>query len=319
MASKNQPADASQAPVAHPRNALSRGFGLLGDEWSLILLRLALQGQTKYSEFQESLPISHAVLTNRLDTLVREGLIDKRLYSERPPRSEYLLTEKGRSTWPILVAIWGWERTWVATHTYETPPMIHAACSSSFSPVVTCQACNQPTSAQDLDSRLAPGRTWRESVPETTTRRRSEARGGRAAHSFYPDTMAAFGNRWSAAILGAAFLGVKRFSDFHSLLGVPQGLLADRLSSLCEHSILTQVQTAERADWAEYQLSAKGLGLFPVVATTIDWSEHWMGTPGARVVEMTHQTCGHDFHSVIACDQCHQPLQGNAIRIGTAT
>ena len=88
----------------------------------------------KYSEFQASLPISHAVLTNRLETLVREGLIEKRLYSERPPRSEYVLTEQGRSTWPILAAIWGWERAWVTTHSYATPPMFGAPRAPRSSP-----------------------------------------------------------------------------------------------------------------------------------------------------------------------------------------
>ena len=183
--------------------------------------------------------------------------------------------------------------------------------------MLTCQACHGPAPAHDLDSHLAPGRTWRESVPETTTRRRSDSRGNPVEHSFYPDTMAAFGNRWSSALIGAAFLGIKRFSDFQSRLGVPPGLLADRLSSLCEHGILTQVRTAARPDWAEYRLTGKGLGLFPVVATTIDWSEHWLGTPGARVIEMTHQTCGSEFHGVLVCDQCHRALHGNEIRIDT--
>ncbi len=77
-------------------NALARGFGLLGDEWSLFLLRLTLQGLTRYSEFRAALPISHAVLSSRLETLVREGLLEKRVYQEHPVRAEYLLTERGR-------------------------------------------------------------------------------------------------------------------------------------------------------------------------------------------------------------------------------
>ena len=77
-------------------NALARGFGLLGDEWSLFLLRLMLQGLTRYSEFRAALPISHAVLTARLDTLAREQLVDKRVYQQHPVRSEYVLTQRGR-------------------------------------------------------------------------------------------------------------------------------------------------------------------------------------------------------------------------------
>lgn len=93
-------ADGAPAPQANrgqlEPNALARGFGLLGDEWSLFLLRLTLQGLTRYSEFRAALPISHAVLSSRLETLVREGLLEKRVYQEHPVRAEYLLTERGR-------------------------------------------------------------------------------------------------------------------------------------------------------------------------------------------------------------------------------
>lgn len=316
MTSPDTAAD-SPAGVSPPvPNALARGFGLLGDEWSLFLLRLAMQGLTKYSEFRAALPISHAVLTSRLDTLVREQLIEKRPYSERPPRSEYVLTERGGATWPILVAIWGWERAWVTQHSYATPPLHHQRCGQDFTPVLTCAACHLPAGARDVRAAWGPTGGWRESVPETTTRRRSDSRGTAVDHSFYPDTMAVFGNRWSSALVGAAFIGVRRFTDFQSLLGVPPGLLSDRLGALCGHGILQQVRTASRPDWAEYRLTEKGLAFFPVIATVIDWSERWVGSPLGPAISIVHPACGSAFHGVLACDQCRAPLTAPDIGVG---
>ncbi len=297
-------------------NALARGFGLLGDEWSLFLLRLTLQGLTRYSEFRAALPISHAVLSSRLETLVREGLLEKRVYQEHPVRAEYLLTERGRSTWPILVSIWGWERAQVTHHAYATPPLHHETCGRDFLPLLTCADCHAPTGPRDLKAAWGPSGGWRESVPETTTRRRSDSRRTAVEHSFYPDTMAVFGNRWSSALVGAAFLGVRRFTDFQSLLAVPPGLLSDRLSSLCAHGILEQVQRAPRPDWAEYRLTEKGLAFFPVIATVIAWSERWLGSERGPAVNIVHRACGSAFHGVLACDQCGAALAAAGIETG---
>lgn len=297
-------------------NALARGFGLLGDEWSLFLLRLMAQGLTRYSEFRAALPISHAVLTGRLDTLARERLVEKRVYQQHPVRAEYVLTERGRSTWPILAAIWGWERAQVTHHAYATPPPHHKKCGRDFLPLLTCAHCHSPAGPRDLKAGWGPSGGWRESVPETTTRRRSDSRRTAVEHSFYPDTMAVFGNRWSSALVGAAFLGVRRFTDFQSLLAVPPGLLSDRLSSLCGHGILEQVQTAPRPDWAEYQLTGKGLAFFPVIAMAIAWSERWLGSEQGPAVSIVHRACGSAFHGVLACDQCGTVLAAADIEAG---
>jgi DNA-binding HxlR family transcriptional regulator len=312
--------DRAGEPLAGPSqpvaNALGRGFGLLGDEWSLFLLRLALQGRTRYSEFRAALPISHAVLSSRLDTLVGAELIEKREYQQHPVRSEYVLTERGRSTWPILVSIWGWERAQVTQHAYATPPLHHEQCGHDFIPLLTCSHCHAPAGPKDLAATWGPAGGWRESVPETTTRRRSSSRGTAIEHSFYPDTMAVFGNRWSSALVGAAFLGVRRFTDFQSLLAVPPGLLSDRLSALCAHGILEQVRTSARPDWADYRLSAKGLAFFPVIATAIEWSQRWLGDERGPAISIVHQACGGAFHPVLACDQCQRVLAAADIEIG---
>lgn len=302
--------------AAGPPNAISRGFGILGDEWTLLLLRFALLGRTRYADFAAELPISHAVLSGRLTTLVNEGLMERREYQRRPPRSEYVLTDAGRSTWPILVAIWSWERRWVEQHAYETPPQRHTACDHETTAVLTCAACERPAGPSDLATQWGPSGGWRRSVPAATTRRRSATRGTSVEHSFYPDTMAIVGNRWSTALVGAALLGVRRFTQFEQVLGAPPSLLSGRLSQLCERGILRQDGASARADHREYRLTEKGLDFHPVSATTIAWSERWFGAPEGPALLSTHTACGHLLEPRLACGHCRQPLSADAVDLG---
>lgn len=291
-------------------NALSRAMGLLGDEWTLMLLRHALLGATRYSDFCARIPISNAVLTARLEVLVREELFERRVYQDKPVRAEYVLTAKGRSVWPILVMIWSWERRWVPEHPYPTPPMEHRLCGRTFTPQYCCAHCGKQVDATGMDSAWGPSGGWRRSVPEVRTRRRSTSRGRRGERTFYPDTMAVFGNRWSSAVVGAAFLGVHRFKDFEEALGTPPSLLADRLAALTEQGIFQQVQLERRPDWAEYRFTAKGLDFFPVIAALIEWSERWYAADEGPVIAWTHRDCGAPFKGVLTCDQCGEPLAG---------
>ena len=77
-------------------NAVGRMLGVLGDEWTLLLVQQSLLGATRYGEFAARLPISHAVLTKRLTALTADGLLERTIYQQRPPRYEYVLTPKGK-------------------------------------------------------------------------------------------------------------------------------------------------------------------------------------------------------------------------------
>lgn len=82
----------------------------VGDRWSILVLRDIERGLTRYDQMRASLGIAPNILSRRLSALVEAGLIEKRRYSQRPPRDEYLLTEAGRDFLPILAAIGAWGR-----------------------------------------------------------------------------------------------------------------------------------------------------------------------------------------------------------------
>jgi DNA-binding HxlR family transcriptional regulator len=281
-------------------NAVARMLGLLGDEWTLLVVQQALMGARRYAEFQARLPISNSVLTARLRSLTGEGLLDRQAYQSNPPRSEYVITERGRSLWPVLVSIWEWERRWVPDHADPLPGMRHSTCGGDFNPIITCGSCGEPASEKDVVAQWGPSGSWQRSIPVATTRRRSESD---QADGLFPQTMSVMGNRWGFAILVMAFVGVSRFTDFQTQLGAPPGSIADRLS------IFTANGVFEVSD-NRYRLTEKGRALFPVLVTALEWAQRWYQAPEGPAVTLTHTVCGRRFTAVLACDQCAERLRG---------
>src|SRR3989442_15395548 len=87
---------------------IARSLERVGEWWSILILRDAMHGLTRFDQFQKSLDIAPNMLTRRLNALVEGGLLERRRYSERPPRDEYLLTERGRDFRPVLLALLTW-------------------------------------------------------------------------------------------------------------------------------------------------------------------------------------------------------------------
>ncbi len=87
---------------------IARSLERVGEWWSILILRDAFMGSTRFEQFQKGLEIAPNMLTRRLASLVESGLLERRLYSERPKRFEYLLTERGRDFRPVLWALLAW-------------------------------------------------------------------------------------------------------------------------------------------------------------------------------------------------------------------
>ena len=115
--------------------------------------------------------------------------------------------------------------------------------------------------------------------------------------------MTILGNRWSFAIMVAAFVGTNRFTDFAEQLGAPPGSLSDRLQILVANQVLDN----------RYQLTEKGRAVLPILVTALDWAQRWLVGPEGRAVEVTHTACDGLFHAVLVCDQCGEPLRGRDI------
>ncbi|ADU72040.1 helix-turn-helix domain-containing protein [Pantoea sp. At-9b] len=95
-------------PLCHAPCPIARSLGRIGDSWSMIILRDALAGFTRFDEFQKNADIAPNILSRRLKELVEDGLLEKVCYSSTPPRYEYHLTPMGRDFRPVILALVEW-------------------------------------------------------------------------------------------------------------------------------------------------------------------------------------------------------------------
>ena len=119
---------------------IARSLSVLGDAWSMLILRDAHAGFTRFDQFRKSLGIAPTKLTKRLSVLVEEGLLEKRQYSEHPPREEYVLTQAGRDFLPVLFVIGAWGRKHKPYENPEQMPVfIDAEQGTEIKPIVIDQ------------------------------------------------------------------------------------------------------------------------------------------------------------------------------------
>ncbi len=137
--------------------SIARPLAILGERWTLLVLRDVLLGRRRFDEIQASLGVATNVLSQRLATLTDEGILERRRYSEHPERFEYRLTEKGLDLQPVLSAILTWGDRY--TTGPEGPPLeqVHTGCGHSFHAVQTCSACGEQVVPRDVHVRPGPG------------------------------------------------------------------------------------------------------------------------------------------------------------------
>jgi DNA-binding HxlR family transcriptional regulator len=131
---------------------------VVGEWWSLLIIRDAFLGVTRFDDFSRRLGISRNILQQRLATLVEHGVLTRVPYSEHPPRFDYRLTEKGRDLWPVLTAL----RQWGDRHAAPTGPpvqLVHKGCGATAEPELVCSACGEKVGVRDYRAVAGPGRT----------------------------------------------------------------------------------------------------------------------------------------------------------------
>jgi DNA-binding HxlR family transcriptional regulator len=128
---------------------------VVGEWWSMLIMRDAFLGVTRFDQFQQRLGISRNVLNQRLSHLVEAGVLTKVPYSDHPLRHDYRLTDKGRDLWPVLTTMRQWGDKYAAPN---GPPLevVHKDCGEPSVAVLTCSACGEPMGPRDV--RAVPGR-----------------------------------------------------------------------------------------------------------------------------------------------------------------
>lgn len=139
--------------------SLARAMAVVGDRWTLLVLREAFLRVRRFDEFQERLGIARRVLTERLKHLVDHDVLEKVAYSQAPLRHEYRLTEKGLGLYPVIISLVHWGDEHYAGK--KGPPLLHRhkACGHDFRAVLTCSECGEAVSARQVEAHPGPGAT----------------------------------------------------------------------------------------------------------------------------------------------------------------
>lgn len=140
---------ATQCPVA-------RSLERVGEWWNILILRDALHGLTRFDEFQKSLDIAPNMLTRRLQSLVDAGLLERRRYSEHPPRYEYVLTERGRDFRTVLVAFMAWGNRHFAPEG-ECVQVVNSKTGEAAEPIVVDRTTGERLDSSNFTISAGPG------------------------------------------------------------------------------------------------------------------------------------------------------------------
>lgn len=137
--------------------SIARTIAVIGDRWTMMILRDCFNGSKRFDEFQNSLGISRTIVTHRLSLLLEEGVLKKLPYQEKPLRYEYKLTEKGLDLYPILMSMFRWGDKHYAEE--AGPPLLfqHTTCGHEFNSVLCCGACGDEITPHDVKVTAGPG------------------------------------------------------------------------------------------------------------------------------------------------------------------
>lgn len=150
----------SRTDLADKTCTIARTVELLGDAWTLLIMREMFLAGRRFDELQRQTGASPHILSQRLKRLEGAGVLRREAYSERPPRHEYRLTAMGRELWPVIISMKQWGDKWIDGHT--TPVEIthveitHKGCGATVMPHMTCPDCGEPMHAHDSEPRLSP-------------------------------------------------------------------------------------------------------------------------------------------------------------------
>ncbi|MEP4377703.1 MAG: winged helix-turn-helix transcriptional regulator [Alphaproteobacteria bacterium] len=144
----------SRSDLASQVCTYARTIELLGNEWTLMILRELFLGSRRFDDLRSQTGASPHTLSQRLKRLEGAGILRREAYSEHPPRYEYRLTAMGRDLWPIIIAIKQWGDKWFEGDTTHVE-ITHKDCGATVTPRMTCPDCGAPMHAHDSEPRLS--------------------------------------------------------------------------------------------------------------------------------------------------------------------
>jgi DNA-binding HxlR family transcriptional regulator len=130
--------------------SVARTLSVVGERWTMLLLREAFLGRHRFDEFQQGTGIARNILSSRLRDLVRDGILDRVRSDGDNGRIEYQLTKKGLDLYPVLIAMMRWGDTWLSDESGPPMTLIHRSCGAKTSIDMVCSQCGAQVTAREM-------------------------------------------------------------------------------------------------------------------------------------------------------------------------
>lgn len=137
--------------------SLARTLAIIGDNWTLLVLRDCFLGVRRFDDFQQRLGVTRHVLSDRLRKLTEGGIVEKVAYHQRPLRHEYRLTEKGKDLYPVIVHLAQWGDKYLADEHGAPITRIHTTCGHTLEAKMQCDHCGNTVKANEVKVKENPG------------------------------------------------------------------------------------------------------------------------------------------------------------------
>jgi DNA-binding HxlR family transcriptional regulator len=146
----------------HQDCSLARALEVIGERWTLLIVRDAFYGVRRFSDFQAHLDVPKAVLSDRLAGLVEDGILERTPDPDRAGRHVYELTAAGRELWPVLhsLLVWGGRHRFPNSRIFR-----HVVCGTQIDERGACPKCGLTPGPEDLEMATSPGRTIKRDDP----------------------------------------------------------------------------------------------------------------------------------------------------------
>ncbi|MEM8860094.1 MAG: helix-turn-helix domain-containing protein [Chloroflexota bacterium] len=152
--------------------SIARTLSVIGDRWTLLIIRNAFMGTRRFDDFQAQLGVTRHLLTDRLNLLVEEEVMRKVPYQEQPTRYEYRLTKKGVELYPVLMALVKWGDNWMTDEKGVPLEYVNRETGEIIEPVLIDKHTGEPIDPRKVDVKLGPG--LHEVLSDSTVRKRWE-------------------------------------------------------------------------------------------------------------------------------------------------
>ena len=297
--------------------SLHRALLVLGDWWTVLLIRESFLGVRLFDDFQQRLAIPRQTLTNRLRELVRHEILCVRPYQQRPLRHEYRLTPKGLDLYPYALLLWKWQRRWGQRSVNRLPDrLVHRVCGQSMEPVFACGHCRRAVTIRDVDWHEAPPARLQRlaEAPAPRATRHTVTRSVREGSQLYRHGAYVVADRWTHLILSAGYLGITTFDGFERELGIAPNTLAQRLRLLVDARLLDKRPDPDDSRRHRYRLTDRSRDLFPISMSLLRWADRWMPSEAGPPMVRVHRACGRPLDGVVVCSACAGTLAPHDVR-----